>query len=343
MRGSQSGDRGQGQHRFGVPGRIDHQAVDRQHDHAADRRGTAVPEHDRGPGPARPAAGRGGSRAPGHGRAPAHPHERDRRRHLHRHRPRRRLRRALRRPARPSLLGVPAGQRLLLLQQRLGPARPDHRGARRPLVGRLAAGTAVSAARLDRDRHAARGGDLVPGRGRAPGGGRPGPVLGTAAQRRPGGPDHRLGARPAHVRPVPPGRRAGAGRQAATQRGVGHGYAAAADRDPGHQHAWRGHRAGLADLPLGRPYDHRARRRHHRPVGVPAGRPADPGRGVPADQLRAVQCPEAGGIRGGVRVPGGSQHARGAPADGRGRGGRRSRPSCRPLRAHVPPPRRGGP
>src|ERR1700722_5434282 len=112
----------------------------------------------------------------------------------------------------PGLLGVPAGRRVLLLQQRLGGARPDDRGARRPLVGRLAGRAAVRAARFDPDRHPARRGHPAPCGGRAPARRGPGPGLGPAAQRRSGRPDHRRPARPAHVRAVAPRWRGGAGR-----------------------------------------------------------------------------------------------------------------------------------
>src|SRR3984893_1082107 len=124
-------------------------------------------------------------------------------------------------------LGVPAGRGVLLLQQRLGPARPDDRGTRRPVVGRLAGRTAVHTARAGPDRHPARGGDLAPGGGRAPARGRPGPGLGAAPHRAPGRADPRGAARPARLRPVPPRRRADARRQATAQRGFGDGHAAA--------------------------------------------------------------------------------------------------------------------
>ena len=86
-------------------------------------------------------------RRPGDGAAPAHPHQRDRRGHIHRHRPGRRLRRALRRPAGRGPVGVHAGRDVLLLQQRLRAARPDHRGPRRPVLGRIAARAADRSAR----------------------------------------------------------------------------------------------------------------------------------------------------------------------------------------------------
>src|SRR6266542_3181626 len=46
---------------------------------------------------------------------------------------------ALRRPAGRGPVGVRAGRDVLLLQQRLRAARPDHRGHRRAVLGRIAA------------------------------------------------------------------------------------------------------------------------------------------------------------------------------------------------------------
>src|SRR6266849_5249683 len=103
------------------------------------------------------------------------------------------MRGALRRAAGGDAVGLRAGRGVLLLQQRLRPARPDDRDARRAVLGRVAARTADQPAPGHPDRHPAGGGHHAPGRRRAPRLRHPGPGLGPAAQRRPGRADHRHG------------------------------------------------------------------------------------------------------------------------------------------------------
>ena len=63
---------------------------------------------------------------------------------------------------------LPARRGVLLLQQRVRPARPDHRGARRPGMGRLPPRAPDRATRPHPHRDPARGGHSAPDRHRAP-------------------------------------------------------------------------------------------------------------------------------------------------------------------------------
>jgi hypothetical protein len=87
------------------------------------------------------------------------------------------------------------------------------------------------------------------------------------------------------------------------QRGRGHGDAVGVRRDPRVLRARFGHRTGLAAEPLGSPDHRRPRRRHHRPVGLPADRPRSGDSRLPADQLRRVGDLVPGGVQRGVRGP----------------------------------------
>ena len=177
-----------------LPDRVDHQDLHRHDGRAARRRGPGVVRRHRGrPAPRRPPLPRR-HRGPGHLGAPAHPHQRHRRRHVRRHRSRRRLRGEVRRPAGRRRTRLRARRRVVVLQQRLRRPRPHHRGARRPDVGRVPACAAGRAARAGRHRHAARRGDPAEGGGRpqgAQGPRRPLRGLGDPAVRRPGRRHHR--------------------------------------------------------------------------------------------------------------------------------------------------------
>src|SRR5580704_14903547 len=193
---------------------------------------------------------------------------------------------------------------VLVLQQRLRPARADHRGTRRPDMGRLPARAPDRAARPHPDRHLARGGDPVPRGHRAPRTPAPGPGgigLGAAAQRRARRPDHVGRRRRAGVRPAAPRRGRLARRYPAAQPGLGRRHAAAARRDPGIWRQRRRGRARLAAAPLGRSADLRARRRHDRPDGLPADRSRGTADRVPADELAAVTVSVSAAVLGGVR------------------------------------------
>ena len=107
-------------HGVGVPDRLDHQGLDGHGRHAAGRRGPARPRHPGRRGAARAPAVRPRRHQEGHDAAPAHPHQRHRRRRLHRHRPRRRLPREVRRAARRRRAEPPARRDLVLLQLRAG-------------------------------------------------------------------------------------------------------------------------------------------------------------------------------------------------------------------------------
>ena len=124
-----------------------------------------------------------------------------------------------------------------------------------------------------------------------------------AARRRPGRADHRRRRRPARLRPpAPRWRRHGRG-QAGRERGVGSGHATGGRGDSRVLRAGLGRRPGLAAEPVGRPHDHRARRRHHRPVRLPEDRPGGGGGRLPADQRHRVRDPVPPGVQRGLRSP----------------------------------------
>ena len=124
--------------------------------------------------------------------------------------------------------------------------------------------------------------------------------------------DHRHARRPAHLCPPPSRRRHHRRRQAAAQRGRSHGDAVGVRRDPRVLRARFGRRTGLAAEPLGSPDHRRPRRRHHRPVGLPADRPRSGDSRLPADQRHGVGGLVPRGIQRGVRGPDGRHHAPGA-------------------------------
>ena len=163
-------------------------------------------------------------------------------------------RRAVRRAAGRRRARLRAGRRLLLLQQRLRRARPDHRGARRRTWDDVPAERpARRAARAHRHRHPARGGDPAVG-GRRPQVTRPTwspttPGCSRGLSARPA--DHRDGRRPAHLRADAPRPRYDGRRRPPARRGCGDRDVGAAAADPRPARVRR-HRARLAGRLLGR-------------------------------------------------------------------------------------------
>ena len=194
------------------------------------------------------------------------------------------------------------------------------------------------------DRHPAGGGDPAPGRRRASARGHSGHVWGLPRSVGPAGlitatPSDLLTFARLHL----DGGITADGKRLLSEASVT-AMRSAAGSDPRVRRARLGHRAGLATEPLGQPDDRRARRRHHRPVRLPADRPG--GRVAAclltnsgeSESLYREVFSEVFGDLTGVTMP----RRRGLP----GRGPRRARgPGAvrRPLRAHVPAVRRIGP